>query len=104
MINKHAETLLPKPVIKPGSPCDYCGNDGHGFNECIAWRAHVAAAVRRRRDNRGWPGMVYPYSQAVEDAIVIADAFLALQDVSEPDDVPIDSVEIGKILYDRIAP
>lgn len=37
----------------------------------------VRAALRRRRSNPGWKGMHYPYPQAVHDAIILADAFMA---------------------------
>lgn len=37
----------------------------------------VKAALERRRANPGWRGMYYPYPAAVDDAIILADAYLA---------------------------
>lgn len=40
-------------------------------------------AIQRRRDNPGWQGMHYPYPTAVDDAIILADAYLAEHPVDE---------------------
>lgn len=38
----------------------------------------LRAAAERRRANPGWKGMAYPYPTAVDDAIVLANAYLAV--------------------------
>lgn len=45
--------------------------------ERIEMNEELKAAIERRRKNPGWKGQLFPYGNAISDAVLLADAYLA---------------------------